>query len=192
MNEAIRQIYSTAMDLSDLARIKRHTLDEKVYLDYLKAAYELELYALAKMDRPSSDNERIWQASIIQSAGWLALKCGQTEQAIRLAENGLKIPTDGYILSKLAQLKSEAIRKLEETHLQEQNAYFSIYGLLSAVDVETHQINIKDQNNKKYVLFVKNAKTPEIARLFLGETVAVEASTNPEGEMIVETIRWAA
>ncbi|MEM8527649.1 MAG: hypothetical protein AAGG68_23610, partial [Bacteroidota bacterium] len=131
MNEAIRQIHNTAMDLSQLARMKKHTLDGKVYSDYLKAAYELDLYALSKMDEPKSDNERLWKAMIIQSAGWLAFKCGYIEQAKRLAKTGLAIPTDGYVLSRLESLVAKANSELKKDDFSKDNASFSIYGFLS-------------------------------------------------------------
>lgn len=193
MNEAIRQIHTTAMDLSELARMKKNTLEGKVYSDYLKAAYELEMYALSKMSEVESDNDQLWQASIIQSAGWLALKCGYAEQAKRLAEVGLAIPTDGYILSKLEKLKVEAKLLLEKKTAQKDNSLLSIYGLFSAADVETNQINIKEKDSdKKYTLFVNHIKMPEIARLFLGTTVNVEAKTDQEGKMVLQEIHWAA
>lgn len=196
MTEVIRQIHNAAMELADLARIKKaRDGDTSMYDNYLRAAYELELYAALKIKDNDIFNDQLWKANLLRSAGWLAYKCGYYEEAQSLAETGLKIPTDGYALSKLEDLKT-AVEKKWKTLKQSSNQEASpsvIYGFFTAADIEANQINIRKKEDKKNLtLSVPNDKLRHIVRQFLGETVEVEIKNSSEGQPVLENIRWAA
>lgn len=116
MIETIQQIHNTAMELSDLARIKKIKEGEVVYRKYLKAAYELEVYAASKLQAQPNLNDQLWRATLLRSASWLAYKCGYYKQAKNLVEMGLDIPADGYALAKLQELKAAAIHQLQQVN----------------------------------------------------------------------------
>lgn len=58
--------------------------------------------------------------------------------------------------------------------------------------METHQINIKERGSQhNFILLVPKHSVQQIAQLFLGTQVEVEATTK-EGRFLLEDIRWAA
>lgn len=192
MDEAIRQIHNTAMDLSELAKLKRSREGEKIYQEYLKAAFELELYAAFKIKDNINPNDQLWRVTLLRSAGWLAFKCGYLEQAEQLVKLGLSINTDGYASSKLLDLQEKIQTTLT---LKKENIQTSrhIFGYLSAADLETNQINIKElKSNDKLTLSVNESEMSQIARLFLGTRVEIEAKEDENGVVYLKDIRWAA
>jgi len=187
MNEAIQQIHNTAMDLSDLARIKKVKEGEAVYRQYLTAAYELELYAVSKIEENNDTNDQLWRAILLKSAGWLAYKHGYLEQAKRLADKGLSIKTNRYVLDKISALKTTIEQDLKT---QLPNNYHTYYGFLTAANILTNQITLQE-NNQVLTLNVPENIMKQIARLFLGTTVEIEA-TETNGKVVLEAIRPAA
>ncbi|MFK7980463.1 MAG: hypothetical protein AB8G86_10805 [Saprospiraceae bacterium] len=192
MIDTILHIHNAAMDLVDLARLKKaKDGDNSVYNTYLKAAYELELYAANKFTQLESDNDFLWKASLLRNAGWLATKCGYYQQALRLTELGLKIPTDNYELSKLEDLKQNIEEKLnlnihkEKVHL--------VSGVLSAADLNKNQIIIQDKKSGKTFIFsVSKEQIVQLIRYFLGDTVEIEFQKNESGISVLKDIRLAA
>jgi len=187
MNEAIQQIHNTAMDLSDLARVKKVKEGEAVYRQYLTAAYELELYAVSKIEENNDTNDQLWRAILLKSAGWLAYKHGYLEQAKRLADKGLSIKTNRYVLDKISALKTTIEQDLKT---QLPNNYHTYYGFLTAANILTNQITLQE-NNQVLTLNVPENIMKQIARLFLGTTVEIEA-TETNGKVVLEAIRPAA
>ena len=187
MNEAIQQIHNTAMDLSDLARVKKVKEGEAVYRQYLTAAYELELYAVSKIEENNDTNDQLWRAILLKSAGWLAYKYGYLEQAKRLADKGLSIKTNRYVLDKISALKITIEQGLKT---QLPNNYHAYYGFLTAANILTNQITLQE-NNQVLTLNVPENIMKQIARLFLGTTVEIEA-TETNGKVVLEAIRPAA
>jgi len=194
MVEAIRQIHNTAMELSDLAKIKKaRDGDIAYYENYMKAAFELELYAAMKVEINTKPNDQLWRATLLRSAGWLAYKCGYYEQALSLAEIGLEIPTDEYALMKLENLKKAVTQKLKKKSERDKTSELLINGSLFAVDMETNQINIREKNTKNQLkLIVSENRIQQIAKLFLGGNVEIDAKKAKNGQIILEDIRWAA
>ena len=195
MNETVRQIHNMAMELSQLAEMKKAKDGAfDYYNNYMKAAYELELYAALKVKEPS-DNQ-FWRATLLRSAGWLAYQCGFFEQAKHLAEMGLELSADGYVRSKLEDLKNKAEENLKLISLGQNksiNKLNIIYGRLYSADVEANQINIREKEGKpSMVVIVPNNRMQHIARYFLGEKVEVEAYKDNLGVFVLEDIRWAA
>jgi hypothetical protein len=187
MNEAIQQIHNTAMDLSDLARVKKVKEGEAVYRQYLTAAYELELYAVSKIEENNDTNDQLWRAILLKSAGWLAYKHGYLEQAKRLADKGLSIKTNRYVLDKISALKTTIEQDLKT---QLPNNHHTYYGFLTAANILTNQITLQE-NNQVLTLNVPENIMKQIARLFLGTTVEIEA-TETNGKVVLEAIRPAA
>jgi hypothetical protein len=187
MNEAIQQIHNTAMDLSDLARIKKVKEGEAVYRQYLTAAYELELYAVSKIEENNDTNDQLWRAILLKSAGWLAYKYGYLEQAKRLADKGLSIKMNRYVLDKISALK---ITIEQDLKTQLPNNYHAYYGFLTAANILTNQITLQE-NNQVLTLNVPENIMKQIARLFLGTTVEIEA-TETNGKVVLEAIRPTA
>jgi hypothetical protein len=187
MNEAIQQIHNTAMDLSDLARVKKVKEGEAVYRQYLTAAYELELYAVSKIEENNDTNDQLWRAILLKSAGWLAYKYGYLEQAKRLADKGLSIKTNRYVLDKISALKTTIEQDLKT---QLPNNHHTYYGFLTAANILTNQITLQE-NNQVLTLNVPENIMKQIARLFLGTTVEIEA-TETNGKVVLEAIRPAA
>lgn len=187
MNDAIQQIHNTAMDLSDVARIKKVKEGEAVYRQYLTAAYELELYAVSRIEENDNPNDQLWRAILLKSASWLAYKCGYLEQAKRLAELGLTIKTDGYILNKLEDLKTRIEQDLKTQQPKNNHIY---HGFLTAADILTNQITIQE-NNQILIFQVPEDIIKQVARLFLGTTVEIEAK-EMNGKVVLERIRPAA
>ena len=73
MNDTILHIHNAAMDLVDLAKLKKAKGgDNSVYDTYLKAAYELELYAANKFSDLKSDNDFLWESIFIAKC-WLVI-----------------------------------------------------------------------------------------------------------------------
>jgi len=194
MVEAIRQIHNMAMELADLAKIKKaRDGDVTFYDNYMKAAFELELYAATKVPINEQSNNQLWRAILLRSAGWLAYKCGYYEQALNLANQGLEIPTDEYALSKLRNLKEEVSKKLKKSKSRNRSKDFSISGSLIGVDIEINQINIREKNTANTLkLLVEKNQIRQIASLFLGASVQIEVQKNDNGEMSLKDIRWAA
>ena len=165
MTEEIRQIHNVAMDLADLARFSK----DKDVTSYLKAAYELELYAALRIKTDDNANNQIWRATLIRSAGWLALKCGYYEQAKSLAQMSLDIPTDDYSLGQLEDLKSTALEKLSEKTLKKPSSLvFLIHGYLASANMDTNEINIREKGTKKpLTLLVSKSQIKQVVRFFL-------------------------
>lgn len=195
MVESTRQIHNVAMELADLARIKKlQNKNSSLPNNYLKAAYELELYAAMKIKENLDTNDQLWRATLLRSAGWLAYKCGYFEQALTLAEIGLEIPTDGYALAKLEELKKSVIEKLATAATtKNQPSSFIIQGFLIAANIESNQINIREKHSQQsLVILVPKSKIQHIAKLFLGSTVQIDAKKDLKGQVVLEDIRWAA
>lgn len=187
MNNAIQQIHNTAMDLADIAHIKKVKEGEAVYRQYLTAAYELELYAVSKMEENNDENDQLWKAILLKSASWLAYKCGYVEQAKRLVDKGLTIQTDNYITHKLNDLKNTIE---EDLKTKQNNNHQILHGFLTAANIIKNQITIQE-NNQSIILYVPENTIKQVARLFLGTTVEIEASFS-DGKVILEDIRPAA
>jgi len=196
MVEAIRQIHNAAMELSDIARIKKLAQpNDTTYKNYLKAAYELELYAAMKLKENGNENDQIWRATLLRSAGWLALKCGYLQHALYLADTGLSIPTDGYLLDKLTELKEQVIKKIKNKNHEnydKKDAIVIIEGALISADLESNQINIKEKDSQiNQILYVPKNQIQSIVRLFIGAMVQVEGKKNKNGDIVLSDIRWA-
>lgn len=193
MDEAIRQIHNTAMDLSELAKIKQARDGIAVSKAYLKAAYELELYAISKLRNIENKDDLLWKHTLIQSAGWLALKCGYLEQAKQWVEEGVNMPVDGYAKAKMETLKHKVEAHLKERSSQKHQATSSILGFLASADFEANQIGIKEKDsNRKVTLSVSHYDLQRIVQLFLGTTVEIETTILQNGEIGLADIRWAA
>lgn len=193
MDEAIRQIHNTAMDLSELAKIKQARDGIAVSQTYLKAAYDLELYAISKLRDAENEEDLLWKHTLIQSAGWLALKCGYLEQAKQLVEEGMGILVDGYAKSKMQLLKEKVETNLKERSSQTDQGKSSILGFLASADFEANQIDIKEKDsNRKVTLQVSHYDLQRIVQLFLGTTVEIETTILQNGAVGLADIRWAA
>jgi len=192
MTNTILHIHNAAMDLVDLARVKKaRDGDTSAYAANMKAAYELELYAANKLIDLKDDNDLLWKASLLRNAGWLAEKCGLYHQALRLAELGLKIPADNYELSKLEELKQIVKNKLK-SNLDKREARL-ISGVLSSADLNKNQIIIQDEKSGETVTFsVSKEQIVQLIRYFLGDTVEIEFQKDKKGLSILKDIRLAA
>ena len=87
----------------------------------------------------------------MRNAGWLSAKCGYYQQGLRLAEIGLKIPTDNYELSKLEDLKQNIEGKLKLNPKSEE--VYLISGILSSADLNKNQIIIQDKTSGERITF---------------------------------------
>jgi len=193
MNDTILQIHNAAMDLVDLARIKKAKEgDTSSYTANMKAAYELELYAANKLSDLKNDNDLLWKASLLRNAGWLAEKCGYYKQALRLAELGLKISNDNYEISQLRDLKKKVKGHLLKVKTEKDKKY-AISGILSSADFRNSQIMIEEKDSGKTTTFsIPKEQIIQLVRYFLGDMVEIEFQKDEKGLSILKDIRLAA
>lgn len=192
MDDTIQYIHNVSMELFDKAKMeKMRGGDEEKINNYMKDAYDFALLAANKLTKLENDNDILWKASLLRSAGWLAVKCGHYRQALRLAELGLSFPTNSYETARLKELKLTVVEKLKQEDSVQKDV--SISGILASADLINNQINIKDDTSGEITSFkVSEGQITQSIRYLLGDVVEIEYQKNEKGVSILKDIRLAA
>lgn len=179
-------MHDMAMEFYDQAKMSKIRGQKEEYSRLLQKAYLVELEAALKM--PSDEADNYWQYMLIRSAAHLAHQCGEYEQALQLVYWGLAgnppVYEKTHLENLLQELNTDGAKELISS------APKTLYGILSAADLDSGQITVRSIENKQLrIINVSKAMIQKTARYLIGEVIRVEGKILEDGGMIVERIR---
>lgn len=191
---SVRELHKAAMEFEDLGKIYKIKGDPTYFSDYMMLAFILDREAAWGIQ--NSEETNIRKVLYPRSAGWLAYKIGRFEEAIEMANLGLKNKdlVDGYEISKIEDLLEKAKiglkNRTKNTTNESEKITFS--GSFIIANFKENKIAVESsETGKSYEISVPSKIINDIARFFSGAKVLVVAAKN-DGEMILEDIRSAA
>lgn len=193
---AVRVLHDTAMNYYDEATIAKAKGGEKnaSYFTNLHKAYVLGKEAALKIPY---DLESSWTRPVLlRSAASLAFMCDDLEEAIRLADLGLKLPKLPELIEKqLLQLKKEIEEKKKHHHQTTKNpTALQIEGVLVFANAYDGVIMIETADAKApfFSILVPKNRMDEVVVAYWKKSVVVDARTQEKGGMMLENIRLVA
>ena len=195
MNDIAVELHRMAMELSSLGGISKAKGLPKLHHDYLSVAYQLDRQAAFRIQNNKKEIQR--QASYPRSAGWLAFKNAKYIEAKELAELGLQHEkyTDDYEVSKLKELLQAANEKIKELGLKAPQKEYNLQlsGIVTSANLDKRELRIRPNGDKQYeTVQVAEEKILDIARLYIGELVEIEAQKDENGLIFLGKIKRAA
>lgn len=177
-------LHDKAMELVDEAVKATMKGNEITARAFYKDALELEKKAIAHFS--TAEEDELYKNIRIRSAAAMALRCEDFQETRHLIALSLQHNPPDFIVEQLNDIQllipEKAIAKL-----------LNITGVLTYANAEINEIKIKNLDKvKSYNISVPENQLSAIVKSFWLDIVIIEATSNANGLITLETIKKAA